>query len=56
MDTKQLAKMVEDLLNINRYDLFRPYSAVFEQAEMQQLNVAAQQEVNETALTPPLEG
>lgn len=55
MSKKELSKLVEDSLGLDRYSLFRDNVAIFENAEAQKLATAAQQDVNENALTPPLE-
>ena len=49
---KQLAKLVEDSLQLERYGLVRPFVALMEQQEGQDLAGALQQEGDVTASTP----
>lgn len=42
VNTKNLTKMVEDMLNLTRFDLFAPNSAIFEGAEQQRIATMAQ--------------
>lgn len=44
VNTKNLTKMVEDMLNLTRYDLFAPNSAIYEGAEQQRIATMAQDE------------
>lgn len=44
ISTKRLATMVEDLIGVGRYELFRPYAQIDEQQEMQSyVNMAQEQ-------------
>lgn len=43
MSTKRLALMVEDLIGVGRFELFRPYAQIDEQQEMQSYMNAAQE-------------
>lgn len=49
---KKLAKLIEDSLQLNKYDLVRPYVGLVEQQEAQQFAGALQQEGDVTASTP----
>lgn len=49
---KKLAKLIEDSLQLNKYDLVRPYIGLVEQQEAQQFAGALQQEGDVTAATP----
>lgn len=51
LSTKQLSKLVEDVLGISRYQLFRPNVAVFEQQETQRLAGQAQEDLMVEAAT-----
>lgn len=54
LQTKKLAAMVEDLLNISRYSLFSPNAAVFDNQETQRLaNQASEDLMVEAEVTPP---
>lgn len=55
ISSKALAKMVEDLLQFERFDLVTENIAVFEQAETQRLVNAAQDMVDVESLTPGIE-
>jgi hypothetical protein len=51
-DTTALANMVEDLLNIERYGLFKKNQAVFEEADMQRTSSSVQEDLSaESAVT-----
>lgn len=60
LSTKQLAKLVEDVLGLSRYQLFQPNVAVFEQQETQRLANQATEDLqmeqsigpDGTAITP----
>jgi Bacteriophage head to tail connecting protein len=54
LQTKKLAATIEDLLNINRYSLFSPNAAVFDQQETQRLvNQAGEDLMVEAEVAPP---
>lgn len=46
------AKMMEDLLDLDRYELVEPFIRIHEQAEMQQQSMTQQEESMSTALAP----
>lgn len=46
------AAMIEDLLDIERYELFEPYVRISEKAEAQNLDNAQQEDTMATAMTP----
>ena len=52
MSGKGLARLLEDSLQLKRYDIVRPFIGMIEQAEGQQLAGALQQEIQSTAATP----
>lgn len=45
LSTKELSKLVEDILGLSRYKLFKPNIAVFEQQETQRLVTQAQEDL-----------
>lgn len=49
---KKLAELVEDILGINRYELFQPNVAIFEQQETQRLVNQAQEDLQVEQTTP----
>lgn len=53
---KAVTKLVEDVLGIERFELFRPNVAVFEQLETQQVATLAQEEAQIETDTPIEEG
>ena len=56
ISNKRLALMVEDILNIERYDLVKENVAIFEQAETQRLVQQAQEDLEVESMTPVDEG
>lgn len=52
LSSVKTAQMVEDLLDIERYELFEPYVRIHEQAEAQQQANTQTEEVMNTAATP----
>ena len=52
ISSKQLAKMVEDVLGIERFDLIQPNVAIFEQAETQRLANQVQEDLEVEQATP----
>lgn len=52
LSSKSLAKLVEDVLNLQRYQLFSPNVAVFEQQETQRLVSQAQEDLQAEAASP----
>jgi len=52
VSNKRLALMVEDILNIERYDLVKENIAIFEQTETQRLVQQAQEDLEVEAMTP----
>lgn len=53
--SKKMAELIEDLLGIGRYELFRPNAAVFEQQETQRLVSQAQEDLMVEQEAPILE-
>ena len=54
VSSKALANLMSDLLNVSRYELFKPNVAIEEQRETQeQTNVAQEQLVMQGAIQPP---
>lgn len=51
LSTKQLSKLLEDILGLSRYQLFKPNVAVFEQQETQRLAGQAQEDLMVEAST-----
>ncbi len=49
---KSIARMVPKLLNVEKYDIYKPNVAIFETAETQRLTNAAQEGVDVDAITP----
>lgn len=47
-----IAKMTEDLLELQEYELVTPYVRVSERAEQMQMEASAQEQVMDTAMTP----
>ena len=43
--SKRMAELVEDILGLSRYDLFRPNVAIFEQQETQRLAGQAEEDL-----------
>lgn len=54
MSSKQLAKMIEDVLNLNRHDLFRPNVAVTEGQETTRLANQASEDLEVEQTLPPI--
>lgn len=52
LQSKQLAALVEDVLNLGRYDLFKPNAAVFDQQETQRLAGQASEDLMAEAEVP----
>jgi hypothetical protein len=52
LSSKSLAKLVEDVLNLERYQLFSPNVAIFEQQETQRLVSQAQEDLQVEASNP----
>jgi hypothetical protein len=52
LSTKNLAKLVEDVLNLGRYSLFAPNAAVFEQQETARLSGQAQEDLQAEKAVP----
>jgi hypothetical protein len=52
MSGKQMARVVEDALQLSRYNVIRPNIAIMEQAETQKLAMAAQEQVMVEQATP----
>ena len=52
LQSKQLAALVEDVLNLGRYDLFKPNAAVFDQQETQRLVGQASEDLMAEAEVP----
>jgi len=52
MSGKAIAEMMEDLLELQEYELVVPYVRISEQAEGQSLTQSAMEGVDETAMTP----
>lgn len=49
---KQMARVIEDVLQLSRYNVVRPNVAVMEQAETQKLAMAAQEQIEVEQSTP----
>jgi hypothetical protein len=56
ISSKKLATLVEDVLGLGRYELFKPNVAVFEQQETQRLVNQAQEDLQVEQATPPPTG
>jgi hypothetical protein len=56
ISSKKLATLVEDVLGLGRYELFKPNVAVFEQQETQRLVNQAQEDLQVEQATPPPSG
>lgn len=57
--SKELAKMIEDVLGLNRFQLYKDNAAIFEQADTQRLMNQVQEDLEveqQTPTEPPVEG
>lgn len=53
--SKRMAELIEDILGLSRYDLFRPNVAIFEQQETQRLGSQAEEDLIVEQQTPIME-
>jgi hypothetical protein len=53
LDSVALANMVSDLLNVDRFNLFRPNAKLYEQAELERLSAVLQEDLQaEMSISP----
>ena len=55
VSAKRLAVMVEDILNVERFDVIKENVSIFEQAETQRLIQQAQEDLQVESMTPTME-